>query len=73
MSNSGRRPNECKCLRPLLHARPSIRGYCTQARKATHDAIMAYATQVAGTDLDLDHDLESARIKHLVRTRRTRR
>lgn len=44
-----------------------------QARKARHDAIMAYAAKMAGTGLDLDHDLESAGIKHLVRTGRTRR
>jgi hypothetical protein len=44
-----------------------------QARKARHDAIMTYAAEVAGTDLDLDHDLESAGIEHLVKTGRTRR
>lgn len=44
-----------------------------QARKARHDAIMTYAAEMAGTDLDLDHDLESAGIEHLVKTGRTRR
>jgi len=44
-----------------------------QARKARHDAIMAHATEMAGTDLDLDYDLESAGIKHLVKTGKTRR
>jgi hypothetical protein len=37
-----------------------------QARKARHDAIAAYALEMAGTDLDIDHDLESAAIEHLV-------
>lgn len=39
-----------------------------QFRKARHDAIAAYAAQMAGTDLDLDADLESAGIEHLVKT-----
>ena len=39
-----------------------------QARKARHDAIAAYATEMAGTHLDLDADLESAGIEHLVNT-----
>ena len=39
-----------------------------QARKARREAIMAYAAEIAGTDLDLDHHLESAGIEHLVRT-----
>ena len=30
-----------------------------QARKARHDAIAAYAAEMAGTDLDLDPDVES--------------
>jgi hypothetical protein len=33
-----------------------------QARKARHDAIAAYAAEMAGTDLDLDPVLESAAI-----------
>ena len=36
-----------------------------QARKARRDAIKAYAAEVAGTNLDLDADLESAGIEHL--------
>jgi hypothetical protein len=44
-----------------------------QARKARHDAIMAYTAEMAGTDLDLDHDLESAGIEHLVKTNRVRK
>jgi len=32
----------------------------SQLRKARHDAIAAYATRMAGTDLDLDRELESA-------------
>src|SRR5579864_3725793 len=39
-----------------------------QARKARREAIMAYAAEMAGTDLDLDHHLESAGIEHLVTT-----
>ena len=33
-----------------------------QARKVRHDAIAAYAAEVAGTDLDLDPTLEAAGI-----------
>jgi hypothetical protein len=39
-----------------------------QFRKTRHDAIAVYATQMAGTHLDLDTDLESAGIEHLVKT-----
>lgn len=39
-----------------------------QLRKARHDAIAAYAAQMAGTQLDLDADLESAGIEHLINT-----
>ena len=39
-----------------------------QFRRARHDAITAYATEMAGTHLDLDADLESAGIAHLVNT-----
>ncbi len=39
-----------------------------QLRKARHDAIADYAAQVAGTSLDLDSDLESAGIEHLVKS-----
>ena len=41
-----------------------------QARKARQDAIAAYAAEIAGTGLDLDSDLESAGIEHLVKTGR---
>ena len=44
-----------------------------QVRKATHDAIAAYATEMAGTHLDLDADLESAGIEHLVKTGKAKR
>jgi hypothetical protein len=44
-----------------------------QARRTRHDAIVAYAAEAAGTDLDLDPELESAGIEHLVKTRRARR
>ncbi len=39
-----------------------------QSRKARHDAIAVYATEMAGTQLDLDTDLESARVEHLMKT-----
>ena len=39
-----------------------------QRRKARHDAIAVFAAEMAGTHLDLDADLESAGIEHLVRT-----
>lgn len=35
-------------------------------RKARHDAIASYAVRMAGTDLDLDTDLEAAGIDHLL-------
>jgi hypothetical protein len=41
-----------------------------QMRKARHDAIAEYAAQVAGTDLDLDRDLESAGVEHLLKSGR---
>ena len=37
-------------------------------RRLRHEAIAAYAAQMAGTDLDLDPDLESAGIDHLAKT-----
>ena len=39
-----------------------------QLRKERRDAIAAYAAEMAGTDLDLDADLEAAGIEHLVKT-----
>ena len=39
-----------------------------QVRKARHDAIAAYAKEMAGTNLDLDPDMESAGIEHLLKT-----
>ncbi len=44
-----------------------------RARKARRDAIMEYAAEMAGTALDLDHDLESAGIEHLVKTGKVRK
>ncbi len=44
-----------------------------QSRKARHEAIAAYAAKMAATELDLDRDLESAGVEHLVRTGRARR
>ena len=39
-----------------------------QMRKARHDAIATYAAEMAGTNLDLDRDLEPAGIEHLMKT-----
>ena len=44
-----------------------------QRRKARQDAIAAYAAEVAGTNLDLDTDLESAGVEHLVTMRKATR
>jgi hypothetical protein len=38
-----------------------------QARNARHDAIAAYAVEMAGTEVDLDPNLEAAGIEHLMR------
>ncbi len=55
-------------------AREAVDGWLRQqSRKARQDAIAAYATEMAGTDLDLDADLESAGIEHLVKTRKATR
>lgn len=39
-----------------------------QLRRARHRAISAYAVDMAGTHLDLDKDLESAGVEHLMKT-----
>ena len=39
-----------------------------QSRQARYEAIAAYATETAGTRLDLDPDLESAGIELLLKT-----
>ena len=44
-----------------------------QLRKARQDAIAAYAAENAGTQLDLDSDLESAAIEHLVKAGKANR
>ncbi len=44
-----------------------------QFRKARRDAIAAYAKKMAGTHLDLDPDLESAAIEHLVKAGKAQR
>jgi hypothetical protein len=41
-----------------------------QLRKARHEAIANYAAEMAGSRFDLDSDLESAGIEHLVKTAR---
>jgi hypothetical protein len=44
-----------------------------QARKARHAGIAAYAAEMAGTALDLDAELESGGIEHLVKADRKRK
>ncbi|HYW46283.1 hypothetical protein SBA6_830019 [Candidatus Sulfopaludibacter sp. SbA6] len=44
-----------------------------QMRKARHDAIAAYAAEMAGTNLDLDPELESAGVEHLLKSGRKAR
>lgn len=44
-----------------------------QSRKIRHDAIAAYAAEMAGTGFDLDPDLESAGIEHLTESSRPRK
>ena len=39
-----------------------------QLRKARRVAIAKYAAEVAGTSVDLDAELESAAVEHLVKT-----
>ena len=39
-----------------------------QARRARHDAIAAYAAEMAGTDCDLDADFEAAGVEHWIDT-----
>jgi hypothetical protein len=39
-----------------------------QSRKARHEAIASYATEMAGTKSDLNADIESAGIEHLLKT-----
>jgi hypothetical protein len=39
-----------------------------QFRQARQEAIASYAAEMAGTSLDLDSDLESAAVEHLVKT-----
>jgi hypothetical protein len=39
-----------------------------QLRKARHDQIATYAAEMAGTEFDLDPDLEAAGIEHLMKS-----
>ena len=55
-------------------AREAVDSWLRQRfRRARHDAITAYATEMAGTHLDLDADLESTGIEHLVNTAKATR
>jgi hypothetical protein len=42
----------------------------SQARNARHEAIAEYAAEMAGSDADLDPELESAAVAHLIGIRR---
>jgi hypothetical protein len=44
-----------------------------QLREARHEAIAAYAVEMAGTQFDLDPNLESAAIEHLLKTRKAKK
>jgi hypothetical protein len=44
-----------------------------QMRKTRHDAIAAYAAEMAGSDLDLDPVLEAAGIEHLIKNGKTKK
>jgi hypothetical protein len=68
MPRSGRRPNEWQVPATTL-AREAFDWWLReQFRTATQDASEAYAGEMAGTQIDLDSDLESAAIEHLVKT-----
>lgn len=55
-------------------AREAINFWLQQElRKARHNAIAAYAAEMAGTTLDLDANLEAAGIEHLMATGREAR
>jgi hypothetical protein len=41
-----------------------------QDRKARHDAIASYAAEMAGTEFDLNPQLEAAGIEHLQKSNR---
>jgi hypothetical protein len=41
-----------------------------RAKKAKHDQIAAWAAEMAGTDLDLDPDLQAAGIEELLKGRK---
>jgi len=48
-------------------ARNAIAWWLRQRQKAAlHDSIRAYAEHHAGTDVDLDQDLEQAAVEHLL-------
>jgi predicted transcriptional regulator len=54
-------------------AREAIEAWVDEReRQAVHEAITAYATEMAGTSADLDEGLEQAAIEHLRSGRRKR-
>jgi hypothetical protein len=65
---------ERKQVPATILAREAIDSWLRQQlRKARHRAIADYAAEMAGTKLDLDPDLESAGIEHLVKGGRKRK
>jgi hypothetical protein len=55
-------------------AREAIEGWLKQQRrKERHEAIAAYAAEMAGTEFDLDPNLEAAGIEHLLKSDKTRK
>lgn len=54
-------------------AREAIEAWIAEReRHAVHQAIVEYASEMAGSGADLDEDLEKAGVEHLVRKRRKR-
>jgi predicted DNA-binding protein len=54
-------------------AREAIEAWVEEReREAVHEAIATYASEMAGTEADLDEDLERAGIEHLAGPRRKR-
>jgi predicted transcriptional regulator len=54
-------------------AREAIEAWVEERqRQAVHEAIVEYASEMAGSPADLDEELEKAGVDHLVSRRRTR-
>jgi len=62
---------ERRGIPPTTLAREAVDAWLRQQlRNAMRDAIAAYASEMAGTLLDLDSDWESAAVKHLMKTQK---